>query len=217
MTADEKKGYRGQVSSPREDVGELKIYEENFDILRERHVDWRDRGVVNPVKNQGHCGSCWAFSATAIMESHHSIETGHLLSLSEQELVDCCGKYTTDSENPCGLDDPASRKGCNGGDKAGAMQFFDIESGRGQHTEAEYPYTGKDGECQSTDGKINSVRVVKVRGSDPKQLAVALTTGPVGVSVWVDDSFHQYKSGIYNGKKCGDEHEGKTNHAIAAV
>jgi len=62
-------------------------------------VDWRTKGAVNPVKNQAQCGSCWAFSATAAIEGHQFIRTGKLLSLAEQEFVDC---------------DTASY-GCNGG------------------------------------------------------------------------------------------------------
>jgi len=62
-------------------------------------IDWRTKGAVNPVKNQGQCGSCWAFSATSAMEGHHQIQSGTLLSLAEQELVDC--------DTQCA--------GCNGG------------------------------------------------------------------------------------------------------
>ena len=215
LTADEKVKYRGQTSSPKEeDLVDMqwRSFATDFELLR-GDIDWRAKGAVNPVKNQGHCGSCWAFSATAIMESAHFLKTGKLLSLSEQELVDCCGDFTTSDSNPCGLDDPDSRKGCNGGDKAHAMDFLK----RGQKTEAQYPYTGTDDKCQGASGDVKTQDVVRVMGSDPKQLAAALAKGPVGVSVYVDDSFHQYSSGIYNGKACGDEHKGSTNHAIASV
>ena len=62
-------------------------------------VDWRTKNAVNAVKNQGQCGSCWAFSAVCAMEGHHFIATGELLSFAEQQLVDC--------DTRCG--------GCNGG------------------------------------------------------------------------------------------------------
>ena len=62
-------------------------------------IDWRTKGAVNPVKNQGQCGSCWAFSATCAMEGHHQIQSGKLISLAEQQLVDC--------DKQCA--------GCNGG------------------------------------------------------------------------------------------------------
>jgi len=93
-------------------------------------IDWRSKGAVNAVKNQGACGSCWAFSAVASIEAHHFIKSGKLVSLSEQQLVDC---------------DKTSH-GCNGGSKNGAMAFTKTH---GLATETQYPYTAKNGVCKS--------------------------------------------------------------------
>ena len=141
------------------------------------------------------------------MESHHFIQTGKLLSLSEQEVVDC--------GNTC-PDDKKTGLGCSGGDETCALEWLKI----GQTTEDKYPYQGKDGVCDKSkfaDPVVKTKKVVKVKEDSPSQMAVALMKGPVTVAVYVDDIFHQYSSGIFNSKHCIEEGGSNMNHAIAAV
>jgi C1A family cysteine protease len=84
MTAEEKKRMMG-YNGPQELSGDsYELPQASTD-----GIDWRTLGAVNPVKNQGSCGSCWAFSAVSSIESHHYLATGELVSLAEQQLVDC--------------------------------------------------------------------------------------------------------------------------------
>jgi C1A family cysteine protease len=98
------------------------------------NFDWRDQGVVSPVKNQGSCGSCWAFSAIGNIESQLALQTKTITQLSEQELVDC---------------DKAEDEGCNGGLMESAFKYLETV---GVVSEADYKYTGRDGTC-SVSGK----------------------------------------------------------------
>ena len=140
-------------------------------------VDWKAKGAVTPVKNQGQCGSCWAFSTTGALEGHHFITTGKLVSLSEQQLVDCAGGIYRN-------------QGCNGGDMSAAFRYAEKY---GIETEAAYPYTGKDGNCKYIEGKgiVLAKTYSNVPANSPDQLKAAISKGPTSVSVEADRAVFQ--------------------------
>merc|ERR1712055_852477 len=101
-------------------------------------IDWRQMGAVTPVKNQGQCGSCWAFSTTGTIEGAYHKKTGKLVSVSEQNLVDCSHQ----------------NYGCRGGLPRLALMF--VMNQGGIDTEASYPYTARQGQCHFNEDNIGA-------------------------------------------------------------
>ncbi|XP_059163573.1 procathepsin L-like [Physella acuta] len=165
-------------------------------------VDWRNSGYVTPVKNQGACGSCWAFSATGAIEGQLAKTTGQLVSLSESNLVDCSR--------------PWGNSGCNGGWMNYAFQY--VKDNGGIDTEASYPYVASDRACafnQTTVGATVSSYVNVARGSESALLQAVATIGPISVAIDASkNSFRYYGGGIYNDRACSASN---LNHAVLAV
>jgi len=150
-------------------------------------VDWNSQGVVTAVKNQGQCGSCWAFSTTGSVESAVAIKTGKLTSLSEQQLVDC----STAEGN----------EGCNGGLMDDAFEYV-IKNG-GICAETSYPYKGADGTCKSCTPVSKIASYVDVKANSEASLQAAVAQQPVSVAIEADQlGFQFYSKGVFSGN-CG--------------
>jgi len=172
---------------------------ENFDELSiPKSIDWREKGAVTQVKDQGFCGSCWAFSATGAIEGAYAIKYHKLVEFSEQQLVDCSGDY----EN----------MGCNGGLMT---QAFEYVKDNGLQTEEEYPYLADNLQCRHRyNATVNLKKYISIPENNNHVLAKAVARGPVSVGVdAASNFFHFYLSGVINTEECFSH----LNHGVLIV
>jgi len=164
-------------------------------------IDWRPKGAVSPVKNQGQCGSCWAFSATEQIESNNFLKTGHLPILSPQQITSC--------------DTIAGVQGCNGGYTSSA---YDYVVKNGIESNKDYPYTsggGNSGTCDYTkadvDIHITGFNSISSSAADETKMATQIQQSPISICLDAT-AFQTYTGGIL-GQGCGQQ----VDHCVQTV
>lgn len=176
----------------------LNTMEVDTEFTAPTSVDWRQKNAVTPVKNQQQCGSCWAFSTTGSTEGVTAIATGNLVSLSEQQLVDCSAAQ--------------GNQGCNGGLMDQGFQYI-ITNG-GICSEQSYPYTAVQGTCQTTCESVAKISsFTDVPANNEQALLQAVSKNPVSVAIEADqEAFQFYSGGVFNAA-CGTQ----LDHGVLVV
>jgi len=198
LTASEFKAIYASGSRAQPNADQKKAVKFNLADPLPDQVDWRDKGAVTPVKDQGQCGSCWTFSATGAIEGFYAINQGKLLSFSEQQIVDC---------------DTEEDEGCNGGWHYLAIEYA---GNNGLELETDYPYTARDGKCKYDSSKAvktnKGYAYVTANSTDNLKAALA-NIGPVSVAIEADQSIFQFYSKGVISAGCGAD----LDHAVLTV
>ena len=195
-------GYKGLLKEDGGKCEQLYVFDESANA---DSVDWVTAGAVTGVKDQGGCGSCWAFSTIGALEGAHFIASGDLQSFSEQQLVSC--------------DKDGVNNGCNGGFQDSAFEYY--MAGAKAELESVYPYTsgtyGYDGKCTYDEASATAVTVSDyacVTTSNLGQMKAAVTQQPTAVAIQANmPCFQFYHSGVMDNANCGTN----LDHAVLAV
>lgn len=187
---------RGFKSSQSQALPHLGMHEDT-PVKDDATIDWTTKGAVTPVKDQGQCGSCWSFSTTGGLEGAWQLSSGNLVSMSEQQFVDC----------------DSGSDGCNGGLM---QQAFEWAESQAIATESSYPYTARDGTCKSsftTAIPSGGVTGYKSVGASASSLKSAIQQAPISVAIEADQSVFQMYTGGVISSGCGSS----LDHGVLAV
>lgn len=171
---------------------------EDHPIVRITPVDWKAQGKVTSVKDQGQCGSCWAFAALAVVESSHLIKSSTTYDLSEQQMVNCVRN---------------NYNGCNGGWMDWVYNYM-LSSNQGVKTESQVPYSGSYSSCPNGHG--GSVKIASFQTSPNKKcgkLRNLVKKAPASVALCANSAFQNYGSGVF--KRCN--RFCSINHAVVVT
>merc|ERR1712238_570485 len=177
-------------------------------------IDWRTKGIMTPIKNQGNCGSCWTFSTSGCLEAHtclaHNVDCTHWQGLAEQQLVDCAGDF--------------NNFGCSGGLPSQAYEYLKYNGG--MDFETSYSYAAKEGTCLAEKSSVGATvaEVYNITSGDEDDLVTAIAqVGPVSIAYQVSDDFRFYQHGVYdsynattNSTMCQNKNT-DVNHAVVAI
>lgn len=197
--------YNGYKPDERQSSESRKVFKasKNFSPSNDTiAVDWRSEGAVTPVMNQGDCGSCWAFSATGSLEGQQKLSGKPLVSLSEQNLMDCSTKY--------------GNMACLGGIMDHAFQY--IIDNHGVDTEQSYPYLAQtEKQCRFNAANIGATMTsfADVSQDELSLVEASQKIGPISVAMdagWI--TFRFYKSGVYYEPRCSTT---RLNHGVLVI
>ncbi|KAL3285479.1 hypothetical protein HHI36_000011 [Cryptolaemus montrouzieri] len=173
------------------------IFKTSLDLSLPHKIDWSERGAVTNVKDQGHCGSSWAFSATGTMEGQAALQLKQHLFLSEQNLIDC-------------VTEEYGGNGCNGGDIIGAYLYVDYY---GIDSEDNYNYHGHQYNCQQKNAVFYVAGYEEVERDEHSLQQATAKVGPISVGIDATNKLQNYISGIFIDDTCSNQ----TNHAVLVV